>query len=172
MRAYDRKLCRSDLRKIILVAAALISVAAVPAMAQRWPMFRGAMPGMGSMPRHHLAMMWGIPAPYNGLTNPLPRTNATVDQGAKVYVRNCVSCHGATGQGDGEAGRGLSPPPGNLAWLSQMPISQWDAFMYWTIAEGGVSFGTAMPTFKQNLSKEDIWAVIAYVQAQLPQKAQ
>jgi len=42
--------------------------------------------------------------------------------------------------------------------------------MYWTIAEGGTAFGTAMPSFKEALSKEDIWAVIAYIQARMPQK--
>ena len=69
------------------------------------------------------------------------------------------------------AGRDLSPPPGNLAWLSQMPMAQWDPFMYWTVAEGGAEFGSAMPAFKDTLFRDDIWAVIAYIQARLPQKA-
>jgi mono/diheme cytochrome c family protein len=47
----------------------------------------------------------------------------------------------------------------------------WDPFLYWTVAEGGARFGTAMPTFKDTLSEDDIWAVIAYIQAQLPQAA-
>ena len=43
--------------------------------------------------------------------------------------------------------------------------------MYWTVAEGGAQFGSAMPAFKGTLSKGDIWAVIAYIQARLPQTA-
>jgi mono/diheme cytochrome c family protein len=143
-----------------------------------WPMGHGMMDHgmmghgmMNSMPRHHQAMMSGVPAPYNSLTNPLPRTRETVDRGAAVYSQNCASCHGATGEGDGEAGRNLSPPPGNLAWLSQMRMAQWDPFMYWSIAEGGAQFGTAMPAFKDALPKDDIWAVTAYIQAQLPRKS-
>jgi Cytochrome c len=94
-----------------------------------WPMGPGMMgrgmgPRAGSMPRHHQAMMSGIPAPYDGLTNPLPRTRETVEQGAATYSESCASCHGATGRGDGEAGRNLSPPLGNLAWLSQMPMAR------------------------------------------------
>lgn len=149
---------------------------------EQWPMGPDMMgPGMmgrgmegmaGSMPRHHQAMMSGVPAPYDGLTNPLPRTRETVERGAAVYSENCASCHGPTGRGDGEAGRDLSPPPGNLAWLSRMPMVRWDAFMYWAVAEGGASFGTAMPAFKDTLSSDDIWAVIAYVQARLPQTAE
>jgi mono/diheme cytochrome c family protein len=136
----------------------------------RWPTGRGMMwPANSTMPRHHLAMVWGVPAPYTALNNPLPQTKATVDRGAKVYSESCASCHGVLGQGDGEAGRKLSPPPGNLAWLSQMPIGRQDAFMYWTVAEGGAPLGSGMPSFKMSLSKEDIWAVIAYIQARLPQ---
>ena len=148
---------------------------------EQWPMGPDTIgPGMmgrgmggmaGSMPRHRQAMMSGVPAPYDDLTNPLPRTRETLDRGAIVYAENCASCHGLTGLGDGEAGRDLSPPPGNLAWLSRMPMVRWDPFMYWAIAEGGVQFGTAMPAFKDTLSSDDIWAVIAYVQARLPQTA-
>ena len=42
--------------------------------------------------------------------------------------------------------------------------------MNWTIAEGGAQFGSAMPASKDALSKDDNWAVIAYIQARLPQK--
>ena len=136
----------------------------------QWPMGHGMMmgPGNTTMLRHRTAMMNGVPAPYRSLSNPLPSTSATVGRGAEVYTQNCAACHGATGQGDGPAGRGLSPPPANLAWLSQMPMFRSDPFIYWTIAEGGASLGTAMPSFKETLSKQDIWAVITYVQAQLP----
>ncbi len=43
--------------------------------------------------------------------------------------------------------------------------------MYWTVAEGGAPLGTAMPSFKDSLSKQEILEVIAYIQARLPQKA-
>ena len=127
--------------------------------------------GYGSLPRQHFAMMSGIPAPYNSLSSPLPRTRDTVQRGGAVYEQNCASCHGPTGAGDGPVGRTLSPPPANLALLSQMPMVQWDSFMYWTVADGGAQFGSAMPAFKDALSKDDIWAVIAYIQARLPRQA-
>ena len=81
--------------------------------------------GYGSMPRHRYAMMSGVPAPYTGLRIPLPKNAATIARGATVYAENCAVCHGASGAGDGEAGRNFSPPPGNLAWLAQMPMAQW-----------------------------------------------
>lgn len=131
-------------------------------------MMGGGMMGQGSMARHHVAMAGGVPAPYTHLANPLPRTAATIERGARVYAANCASCHGANGLGDGPAAAGLNPRPANLAWLSNMRMSRWDPFMYWTIAEGGAQFRTAMPAFKNTLSKNDIWAVTAYIQAHLP----
>lgn len=136
----------------------------------RWPMGPGAVPPANvSLPRHHLAMTQGVPAPYTLLTNPLPDAKGTVEQGARIYAQQCVSCHGVAGLGDGEAGRQLQPPPGNLAWLSRVRLGQQDAYMYWAVAEGGAPIGGAMPAFKAVLAKEDIWAVVAYIQARLPE---
>lgn len=142
-----------------------------------WPQGHGmmgsgghGMMGQGNvgMARNRAAMMGGVPAPYTSLTNPLPKTRATVERGAKVYAANCASCHGATGLGDGPGARGLNPPPANLAWLSRMPMANWDPFMFWTIEEGGAPSGTAMPAFKDALSQDDAWAAVAYIQARLP----
>lgn len=123
---------------------------------------------MGSMPRHHEAMMQGIPAQYAAMTDPLPRSPETLAHGAAVYRETCASCHGPNGRGDGEAGKGLSPPPGDLAWLARMPMGQWDAYLYWAIAEGGEAFGTGMPAHKDALSADDIWAVVTYIEAGIP----
>lgn len=46
---------------------------------------------------------------------------------------------------------------------------QCDRSMFWTVSEGGAPFGTAMPSFKDRLPESDRWAVIAYIQAHLPQ---
>ena len=121
-----------------------------------------------SMLRNQAVMMEGVPDAYAAFRNPLLRTRATIERGARVYARSCAACHGDTGLGDGPAGRALSHPPANLAWLSRMPASLWDPFMYWTITEGGALLHTAMPSFKDSLSKGDRWAVIAYIQARLP----
>lgn len=128
-------------------------------MRQTWP----------DTARDRVARIGGAPTQYAGLSNPLPKTRATLDRGAEVYAARCASCHGRTGWGDGPAGRKLSPPPADLAWLWRMPMSQWDGFMYWTVAEGGASFGTTMPAHDQKLSSDDAWAVIAYIQARLPE---
>lgn len=135
-------------------------------------MMGGGMMGAtgGSMARHHFAMMNGIPAAYRSLNNPLPRTRDTVDHGSAVYATNCSGCHGVTGAGDGPAGQNLSPRPADLQLLAQIPMAQWDGYMFWTVSEGGSPIGSAMPAFKGVLSESDRWAMIAYIQAHLPQK--
>lgn len=124
--------------------------------------------GSGPMPRHYIVTLWGVPQPYQGMTNPLPQTKETYDRGERIYKDHCAMCHGDDGAGNGIAGRTLKPSPGNLVWLSDVPEKQWDEFMVWTIAEGGTALGTSMPPYKQLLSKDDIWAVTAYVQKNIP----
>lgn len=199
MKARNLRLLRSGLSKAILSAVLLLifsgSVVSVTAQAQQspatpswdqlgimpWPM--GGMRGSGmmgngmmgttggSMARHHFAMMNGVPAAYRSLSNPLPRTRDTVDHGGAVYAKNCSGCHGATGAGDGPAGQNLSPRPADLQLLAQIPMVQWDGYMFWTVSEGGAPLGSAMPAFKGALSDRDRWSVIAYIQAHLPQKS-
>lgn len=137
-----------------------------------WPVAPSAAAEEGwvrNLPRHAFILMSGIPAPYPSMSNPLPRSSGSIARGAALYVKHCASCHGATGAGDGTAGRALTPPPGDLAWLAQVPMVDWDPYMYWTVAEGGAHFQSAMPAYKDVLTRSDIWAVIGYIQARLPQ---
>ena len=132
-----------------------------PADEQSIPMMGHGMM-MGSMARHHRAMMYGIPEPYRSARNPLANSAATLQRGAQVYAQNCAACHGATGYGDGPAGQNLSPRPANLAWLAHSHMAS-DEYVNWTVSDGGQPVGSAMPAFKGTLSQRDIWAVVSYV---------
>lgn len=120
------------------------------------------------IPRHHRMAKDGVPEPYRAMRNPLARSAATISKGERVFAADCASCHGATGKGNGPAGSVMVPAPFDLAWLSEMKISQSDGFMYWTIAEGGAPVASGMPAFGKALASADIWAVTAYIQANLP----
>lgn len=124
-------------------------------------MGRGGMMGM-SMVRHHYVMMNGINPKYASKINPLPMTAATLKSGKRLYDQYCASCHGVTGLGNGPAGKDLSPPPTNIALLSKMPMAT-DGYLYWTLAEGGVPLGTAMPAFKGTLKEKQLWEIISYL---------
>lgn len=164
------------MRKSILVLASVILGGSVSAaIAQMGGMMGG--PGMmghgGGMmgsARHVFYMHNGLPSAYAGKTNPLAETPAVLAQGRKLYAANCASCHGPEGRGDGPLAANLNPPPADLDWTMSMPISQ-DDFLYWTIAEGGAQFGSAMPAFKTTLKPDQIWSIITALRSgELKQK--
>lgn len=115
-----------------------------------------------SMRRHHYAMMNGIDSRYVMKRNSLPDTPENLAAGKVLYDQKCASCHGAGGLGDGPAGRELNPHPANIAAFARMPMAT-DGYLDWTISEGGVPVGSAMPPFKDTLKDSDIWKIILYV---------
>jgi len=130
-----------------------------PAFAQMGMMHDGM-----SQRRHQFVMTRGIDSHYTNKQNPLAGTANNIAAGKKFYDQNCAACHGKTGIGDGEAGRGLNPRPANIAGFSKMPMAT-DGYLFWTIAEGGVPIGTAMPPFKSALKDNDVWKIILYMRS-------
>jgi cbb3-type cytochrome oxidase cytochrome c subunit/mono/diheme cytochrome c family protein len=78
-------------------------------------------------------------------------------KGQEIYSRNCASCHGIRGEGDGPGAPGLHPHPVNLSEheykLDRMSFSLWN----------GVA-GTAMPAWR-DLPVADLSAVSQVVRA-------
>src|SRR3546814_146492 len=134
---------------------------------------RGRGPIMGSqggghfMQRHMFYMRGGLPPAYAVLSNPLTATSSILSGGADLYAANCASCYGSNGYGDGDAGQSLVPPPANIAATARMPMMA-DSFLYWSIAEGGEPFGTAMPAVRDSLTPDEIRAIVTYLRAGLP----
>lgn len=125
------------------------------------------MEGMPSMRRHHYVMKHGLPDEYRSLDNPLITNTKVLAEGMRTYQQNCTACHGEQGRGNGPAGDALRPRPANLQRLSHMSMMVNDAYLYWTIAEGGKPIDTDMPTFKEGLSTEEIWSVVLYLRKDL-----
>ena len=112
-------------------------------------------------------MLWSVPKPYGKAQSPLKPTKEDIASGGTLYVQHCASCHGEFGLGEGDAGKSLLPSPALLAWLIQRPIAV-DEYLLWTISEGGAEFQTLMPAFKNTLSRQEIWRVVAYMRAGFP----
>jgi mono/diheme cytochrome c family protein len=120
----------------------------------------GMGPGSGMMARHHAT----VPQSYQGLTNPVPAEQDSLDRGADLYSTLCASCHGDGGMGDGPAGANLDPVPAPVAHTSQM---LGDDLLFWRISEGGTMapFNSAMPAWKDSLDEQARWDLINYVRA-------
>src|SRR6056297_96804 len=117
--------------------------------------------------RHWTFMHGGIPAAYEAARSNINVDKDAIATGGKIYAANCASCHGKTGDGDGEAGKSLTPSPALLSFLIERPISV-DPYLLWTISDGGEQFGTDMPGFTDKLSRDEIWKVVAYMRAGFP----
>ena len=121
------------------------------------------------MNRHWNFMNQGIDEEYMRAQNPFDASAGVIASGRELFSAHCASCHGATGLGDGDAGRSLSPSPALLAYLIQMPMTV-DSYLLWAISEGGVAFGTPMPSFKATLPKDDIWKIVTFMRAGFPKE--
>lgn len=79
--------------------------------------------GKGHNPsRHQYMMVNQIPSEYRELVNTLRMTRDNLAAGARLYEENCASCHGAKGNGDGEAAKELSPTPADLTGMYDKPM--------------------------------------------------
>jgi mono/diheme cytochrome c family protein len=74
-----------------------------------------------------------------------------------IYAANCVSCHGTTGQGNGPAAGALKPSPVNFH------VRQPTTERAWTVLRDGVP-GSAMPSWKSNLTEDERRLLIPYIQ--------
>lgn len=84
-----------------------------------------------------------------------------VEQGAGLYQANCTSCHGEKGQGDGPQAAALAVKPTDFS--SQELMAQKSAAdLFQAITQGAPP---AMPSFADQLSDEERWAVTAYLRS-------
>jgi mono/diheme cytochrome c family protein len=139
-------------------------------MRELWGPGRMSKSMMVRLLRHSTYMQYGVPEAYADAKSTLEATPEAVAVGAKLYGAQCAACHGRDGMGDGDAGNALSPSPALLAWMIRRPVSV-DEYLLWAISDGGAQFDSAMPAFKDRLSRDDVWHVIAYMRAGFPEAA-
>jgi hypothetical protein len=105
---------------------------------------------------------------------PLETTNPTefrkhVEDGRRVYYRNCVFCHGDDLSADGMYVRGLNPIPTNFADKGTIAMLR-ETYLFWRISKGGPGlpdeggpWDTAMPSWEKFLKPDDMWNAILFL---------
>ncbi len=99
---------------------------------------------------------WDVPQDKNEKTAPMMFSGEMQATGEDIYLKNCKSCHGDVGQMNMIP---LDPLPKDLN-IPQV-VDQSDGSLYYKISEGRA----AMPSFKNVLSINDTWSVIAYIRS-------
>jgi mono/diheme cytochrome c family protein len=100
---------------------------------------------------------WPVPAEFKSMKNPVAVSDASKTAGQTLYNKNCASCHGKTGLGDGVKARALKDFPGDFSTTAYQQQTDGDHF-YKT------KFGrTEMPKYEGKLTDDDIWNMVNYM---------
>lgn len=113
------------------------------------------------------ALMLGTlawPAAAQDVVNPIPATAASLSRGQEIYGQLCAVCHGVQGRGDGPLARTIIPRPADFR-VHMAEGHTPEQLFDWT--SNGVP-DTAMPGYAGELSVEDRWDVINYLQTFAP----
>lgn len=100
---------------------------------------------------------WKAPASADAKKNPLTADATTIAAGKVVYVKECQSCHGKKGKGDGPSAKDLDIPAGDFSKATMQ--SQSDGALFWKTSEGR----KPMPSFKKKLTEDKIWQTVIYM---------
>lgn len=100
---------------------------------------------------------WKAPPRAQKKPNPVPSDADSIAAGKKIYIGNCLACHGAGGKGDGPAAAALNPKPHDLS--DPKIAAQSDGELFWKVTEGR----KPMPAYEKLLSDTQRWQVINYL---------
>ncbi len=98
--------------------------------------------------------------PGRTLANPVERTQESIERGSALFARNCVSCHGEQGAGDGPLADTLPAPPANFT--VHVPFHP-DGVLFAWITDG--IRGTGMPAWSPQLSDQERWDLVNFLRA-------
>ena len=100
---------------------------------------------------------WVVPDNFKAMKNPVAKSDVSTKAGLALYTKNCASCHGKLGAGDGVKARSLKTNPGDFS----KPVFQ-------NLADGEIFYKTKngrgdMPKYDGKLADDDIWNLVNYL---------
>ena len=105
---------------------------------------------------------WTIPDDAKTTKNPLTVDAKLVEAGKTLFKSKCQRCHGPGGLGDGPDGDPDAQQDMNLT-VAKRAANNPDGVIFYKISNGRKK--PKMPAQKDDLTKEQIWSVVAYAQS-------
>lgn len=99
---------------------------------------------------------WKVPSENKEKLSPFEFNETTAKAGQTIFENNCKVCHGTPGMNNFQH---LTPEPGDPAGIKFQKNT--DGEIFYKVNEGRAT----MPSFRQQLSPEDIWNVISYIRS-------
>jgi len=100
---------------------------------------------------------WNVPAAIKSMKNPVASSEVSLKTGSETFTKNCVSCHGKTGKGNGVKAATLRNFPGDFTRPEFQNLT--DGEILYRVKTGKEE----MPKFEGKLTDDDIWNVINYL---------
>jgi mono/diheme cytochrome c family protein len=99
------------------------------------------------------------------VANPVPKTDANLIDGMKLYAMNCAVCHGGLDRKRNVMGGAFYPPVPQIL-VEALDDPEWHIFF---AIKHGVRL-TGMPAWGKVMSDGDLWKIVAFVKTinQLP----
>jgi len=104
---------------------------------------------------------WTLASDSETKKNPLAVDERVLTTGKAVFKQKCAKCHGPSGLGDGpdaDPDHRDHQDLTNPKWVDRNP----DGVVFYKVSNGRRR--PKMPAFKEELTEEQIWSVVAYVQ--------
>ncbi len=103
------------------------------------------------------AASWDVPADKKSKNSFIKFNDASAKEGEVLYNKNCASCHGNPSKGN--VLKSLKPTPPDLASDGTQKLTDGELFYILNTGRG------LMPSFKNVLSENERWKVIAYMRS-------
>lgn len=100
---------------------------------------------------------WVVPANFKAMKNPVAKSDASTKVGMAIFNKNCASCHGKAGLGDGVKAKSLKEPMNDFSKADFQNLADGDIFYKTKTGRGD------MPKYEGKLTDDDIWNVVNYV---------
>jgi mono/diheme cytochrome c family protein len=113
----------------------------------------------------HETMVHSVRHYATGISAPAQFTGQQVRSGFCSYQTHCVACHGAAGVPREQWANGFEPSPPYLLDVT----NTWNRAQLFWLVKNGIKM-TGMPAWGESMSDQEIWNVIAFIEAsrQLP----